>query len=149
VRKTVPGVRGSGGGTLVGPAAGDRMRRPAPFPAERRMIRIPRREPGGRTFFGRQEAAVELPRPYNAAVDLLGRHLASGRGDKVAYIDDTRICTYAQLGERVDRAAGVLRSIGIRREERIAIAMYDSVDWVSLFLGAIKAGIIPVAMNTL
>ena len=92
---------------------------------------------------------MELPRDYNAAVDLVGRNLAAGRGSKTAYIDDTESCTYAQLAERVDRAANVLLSMDIRREERVAIAMLDSADWVALFLGAIKAGIVPVAMNTL
>jgi benzoate-CoA ligase len=92
---------------------------------------------------------VEIPRDYNAAVDLIGRNLAAGRGAKVAYIDDAGACTYAQLAERVDRAANALRSLGIKPEERIAIAMLDSADWVAVFLGAIKAGIVPVALNTL
>jgi benzoate-CoA ligase len=92
---------------------------------------------------------MEIPRDYNAATDLIGRNLAAGRGAKVAYIDDSGSCTYAQLAERVDRAANALRSLGIQREERIAIAMLDSVDWVAVFLGAIKAGIVPVALNTL
>ena len=90
---------------------------------------------------------LELPRDYNAAVDLVGRN--AGRGGKIAYIDDSGSCTYAQLAERVDRAANALRALGIEREQRIAIAMLDCVDWVALFLGAIKAGIVPVAMNTL
>ena len=93
--------------------------------------------------------SVELPRDYNAAVDLVGRNLAPGRSSKLAYIDDSGTCTYAELAERVDRAANVLRSMDIRREERIGIAMLDSADWVALFLGAIKAGVVPVAMNTL
>jgi benzoate-CoA ligase len=88
-------------------------------------------------------------RSYNAAVDLIGRNLAAGRGRKTAYIDDAGSCTYSELAERVDRAANALRSLGIEREQRIAIAMLDSADWVALFLGAIKAGIVPVAMNTL
>jgi benzoate-CoA ligase len=92
---------------------------------------------------------MEIPREYNAAVDLIGRNLAAGRGGKTAYVDDGGPCTYAQLAERVDRAANALLSMGIRREERIAIAMVDSVDWVALFLGAIKVGIVPVALNTL
>jgi benzoate-CoA ligase len=86
---------------------------------------------------------------YNAAVDLIERNLAAGRGGKAAYIDDAGTCSYAQLAERVDRAANMLRSMGIRPEERIGIAMLDSADWPALFLGAIKAGIVPVAMNTL
>jgi benzoate-CoA ligase len=92
---------------------------------------------------------VEIPRDYNAAVDLIGRNLAAGRGSKVAYIDDAGSWTYAQLAERVDRAANALRSLGVKPEERIAIAMLDSADWVAVFLGAIKAGIVPVALNTL
>ena len=92
---------------------------------------------------------MEIPREYNAAVDLIGRNLAAGRGGKTAYVDDGGTCTYAQLAERVDRAANALLSMGIRREQRIAIAMVDSVDWVALFLGAIKVGIVPVALNTL
>jgi len=90
---------------------------------------------------------LELPRDYNAAVDLLGRN--AGRGGKVAFVDDAGSCTYAELAERVERAANVLLSMDLRREERIGIAMLDCADWVALFLGAIKAGIVPVAMNTL
>jgi len=90
---------------------------------------------------------LELPRDYNAAVDFVGRN--AGRGGKVAYIDDAGSCTYAELAERVERAANALRAMDLRREERIGIAMLDSADWVALFLGAIKAGIVPVAMNTL
>jgi benzoate-CoA ligase len=90
---------------------------------------------------------IDLPRDYNAAADLIGRN--AGRASKVAYIDDTASVTYGQLAERVDRAANALRALGIEREQRIAIAMLDCADWVALFLGAIKAGIVPVAMNTL
>ena len=90
---------------------------------------------------------IELPRDYNAAVDLIGRN--AGRGGKVAYLDDSGSVTYAQLAERVERAANALRALGIEREQRIAIAMLDCADWAALFLGAIKAGIVPVALNTL
>src|SRR5205823_13063284 len=92
---------------------------------------------------------TELPRDYNAAVDLLGRNLGAGRGGKTAFIDDAGSCTYAALAERADRVVNVLHSLDIRREERIAIAMLDSADWAALFLGAIKTGIVPVALNTL
>ena len=86
---------------------------------------------------------------YNAAVDLIERHLAAGRAAKPAFVDDAETLTYAQLAERVDRAANALRTLGLEREQRIAIAMHDSCDWPALFLGAIKAGIVPVALNTL
>jgi len=89
------------------------------------------------------------PREYNAAVDLLERNLKEGRGAKPAFIDDAGTCTYAQLAERVDRFASALVKLGMRREDRIAIAMLDTSDWPAAFLGAIKAGVVPVAMNTL
>ena len=92
---------------------------------------------------------MEIPRNYNAAVDLIERNLAAGRGSKVAYIDDAGSCTYAELAERVDRAANAIRSLGVIPEQRIAIAMLDCCDWPALFLGAIKVGVVPVALNTL
>jgi benzoate-CoA ligase len=92
---------------------------------------------------------MEPAREYNAAVDLLERNLKAGRGPKTAFIDDVGSMTYAQLAERVDRVVNVLHSLKIEREQRIAIAMLDTCDWPALFLGAIKAGVVPVAMNTL
>ena len=91
----------------------------------------------------------DIPRDYNAAADLVGRNLAAGRGAKTAYIDDAGQCSYAELAERVDRFGNHLLSLGLRMEDRILIAMHDSIDWPVAFLGAIKAGIVPVAVNTL
>lgn len=89
------------------------------------------------------------PNRYNAAVALIESNLSAGRGAKLAFIDDTGNMTYAQLAERIDRIANALLAMGIEREDRIGIAMLDCCDWPALFLGAIKAGIVPVAMNTL
>lgn len=71
------------------------------------------------------------------------------RADKTAYIDDSRSITYGQLAQRVSRFAGVLHNLGIRREERILLVMHDTVDWPVVFLGALHAGVVPVAVNTL
>ena len=51
---------------------------------------------------------MELPREYNAAVDLIGRNLSAGRGGKVAFVDDQGQCTFAELAERVDFAERLL-----------------------------------------
>ena len=91
---------------------------------------------------------VSIPRDYNAAVDLVGRHLPV-RAGKTAFIDDRASLTYAQLAERVDRAANALRKLGIEPENRIALCLLDTVDFPVAFLGAIKAGIVPVPLNTL
>ena len=92
---------------------------------------------------------TELPRDYNAAEDLVGGNLKAGRAAKTAYIDDAGSCTYGELADRVNRFGNHLLSLGLRMEDRILIAMHDSIDWPVAFLGAIKAGIVPVAVNTL
>jgi benzoate-CoA ligase len=92
---------------------------------------------------------VDIPRSYNAAADLVDGNLKAGRGSKVAYIDDAGQCTFGELAERVNRFGNHLLSLGLRMEDRILIAMHDSIDWPIAFLGAIKAGIVPIAVNTL
>ena len=98
---------------------------------------------------GENMAVTDIPREYNAAVDLIERNLKAGRGSKLAYIDDSGEYTYADLAERVNRAANAIVSLGVRREERVALALLDTIDFPAAFLGAIKAGIVPVALNTL
>jgi 4-hydroxybenzoate-CoA ligase len=85
----------------------------------------------------------------NAVNALLDRNIAEGRGDKVAYIDPMRILTYAQLQSATHRLANLLRRLGVRREERVAMVMLDTVDFPIVFLGAIRAGVLPVPLNTL
>ena len=90
-----------------------------------------------------------IPRDYNFAADILKRNLDAGRGEKIAYIDPRGQYSYADLADRVERFGQVLRSLGIRREERILICLLDTIDWPTAFLGAIKAGVVAVPVNTL
>jgi benzoate-CoA ligase len=92
---------------------------------------------------------MEIPRDYNAAQDLVERNLRAGRGGKVAFHDERGSVTYAQLAERVNRFGSGLLAMGLRAEDRVLLAMHDTTDWPVAFLGAIRAGIIPVAVNTL
>lgn len=92
---------------------------------------------------------VHVPRDYNAAYDLIERNLAHGRGAKLAYIDDRGRYTFEELARRVDRFANALRGLDVRQEERIMLCLLDTIDFPTAFLGAIKAGVVPVATNTL
>ncbi len=94
-------------------------------------------------------SADAIPRDYNFAADILSRNLAAGRAGKPAYIDAGGSWTYGQLADRVERFSAALRASGIAREDRILIALLDTIDWPTAFLGAIKAGIVPVPVNTL
>jgi 4-hydroxybenzoate-CoA ligase len=86
---------------------------------------------------------------YNAVTWLLDRNVEEGRGDKLAYSDTVSDLTYAGLQQQTCRAANLLRRLGVRREERVAMIMLDTIDFPIVFLGAIRAGIVPVPLNTL
>src|SRR6202521_4666297 len=90
-----------------------------------------------------------VPRNYNFAADILKRNLDAGRGEKVAYIDHRGSYSYAALAARVERFGHVLRALDVRREERVLLCLTDTVDWPTAFLGAIKAGVVAVPVNTL
>jgi 4-hydroxybenzoate-CoA ligase len=88
-------------------------------------------------------------RPYNAAADFVDANVARGLGDKVAFTDSERSLTYAQLQARSCRFAAALKTLGLREENRVILVFHDTVDYPVAFWGAIRAGIIPIPVNTL
>ncbi len=92
-------------------------------------------------------SAAPPPAQFNFAQHLLDRN--RHHRDKAAYIDDHGSLSYSQLDERIRRLAAALLASGIRREERVLLLMHDCNDWPVAFLGAMYAGIVPVAVNTL
>ena len=101
------------------------------------------------------------PEVFNFAQHLLAANAA--RPGKAAFIDDLGTLAYGELDERVRRFAAGMRGLGvekgdrvaalralcIKREERVLLLMQDSADWPVAFLGAMYAGVVPVAVNTL
>jgi benzoate-CoA ligase len=87
------------------------------------------------------------PESFNFASHLLSQN--AGRAQKTAFLDDAGQLSYGQLDERVRRLAAGLRALGIKREERVLLLMLDGCDWPVAFLGALYAGVVPVAVNTL
>jgi 4-hydroxybenzoate-CoA ligase len=75
--------------------------------------------------------------------------LREGRGDRIVFTDPWRQMTYAQLAEACARFAAGLIATGIRREQRVLLLMLDTIDFPIAFWGAIRAGVIPVPVNTL
>jgi 4-hydroxybenzoate-CoA ligase len=86
---------------------------------------------------------------YNAVTWLLDRNVDEGRGGKLAFTDTVSDLTYGALQTETRRLANLLRRLGVRREERVAMIMLDTVDFPIVFLGAIRAGVVPVPLNTL
>jgi len=92
---------------------------------------------------------VEVPREYNASVDFIDRNLDQGRGDKPAYIDCSGPHTYRELAERANRAGNALLGTGLVMEQRVMMCLLDTIDFPAVFLGAIRAGLVPIPVNTL
>jgi len=93
-------------------------------------------------------AGVPAPGPaFNFAQHLLA--LNTARADKAAFIDDLGSLSYGALATQVRQLASGLLGLGLRREERVLLLMHDCNDWPVSFLGALYAGVVPVAVNTL
>ena len=86
---------------------------------------------------------------FNVAVHMIDRHIDEGRADKMAYITERETVSYGQLGERVNRCGSALLDAGISPGGRMLMIVKDCPEFVYLYYGAIKAGIIPVPINTL
>ena len=84
---------------------------------------------------------------FNFAQHLLDAN--AGRPDKAAFVDDHGSLSYGELATRVRQMASALLALGVKREERVLLLMHDNNHWPVSFLGAMHAGIVPVAVNTL
>jgi 4-hydroxybenzoate-CoA ligase len=85
----------------------------------------------------------------NAADYFVDRHLREGRGERLAFADPWRSLTYRQLSDASARFASALTQAGIERERRIALLMLDTIDFPIAFWGALRAGVVPVPINTM
>ncbi len=95
-------------------------------------------------------ARIEFSPVFNVAVPFIDRHLAEGRGAKIAFtVHGGEKITYAQLAENVNRTGNALLAQGLKPGERVLMMVKDCCEFVYVFWGAIKAGIIPVPLNTL
>ncbi|MEO9897873.1 MAG: benzoate-CoA ligase family protein [Paracoccaceae bacterium] len=88
----------------------------------------------------------------NTAVWFIDRHVTEGRSDHVAFREAAglkREITYGDLKTRTDQVAGAFDRAGFLRDERVVCLMLDQIEYVEVFFGAMKAGVIPIALNTL
>jgi 4-hydroxybenzoate-CoA ligase len=85
----------------------------------------------------------------NAADYFVDRHIREGRGSRLAFTDPSRRLTYGALATETQRVAAGLARAGIRREARVALILLDTIDLPVAFWGAIRAGVVPIPINTL
>ena len=93
--------------------------------------------------------ALAFAEVFNVAVPFIDRHLAEGRGAKVAIRDTQGDVTYAVLAANVNRAGNALATLGLNPGDRVLMVVKDCPLFFYLFWGAIRAGFVPVPLNTL
>jgi benzoate-CoA ligase len=92
---------------------------------------------------------VNVPDLFNIADYLVDRHVREGRGNRTAILCGDESVTYAQVAERSNRVGNGLRSLGVRRDERVLLLLLDTPAFVYSFFGAQKIGAVPIPTNTL
>src|SRR5260370_6365303 len=88
-------------------------------------------------------------RAYNAVSDFVDANVERGLADQIAFTDPHRTLSYREVQAATCRFGRGLRTLGLRQESRIVLILLDTVDFPIAFWGAIRAGVIPVPLNTL
>ncbi|UCD84540.1 MAG: AMP-binding protein [Deltaproteobacteria bacterium] len=67
--------------------------------------------------------------------------------DRTAFIQGERELTWRQFNERVNRLANALLDLGIKKEDRVAIMGFNSIEWMESYFAASRIGAVPVNVN--
>ena len=95
-----------------------------------------------------------IPSHFNIGVACSDRHLGTPQADNIAMIveDDvlgTSQITFAELAQKTDQFAQLLRNLNVKVGDRVLIRLPNSLDYPIAFLGAMKMGAIAVPTSTL
>jgi benzoate-CoA ligase family protein len=105
-------------------------------------------DPVPRDAEGAKEIGFSVPERYNCS-EILWHNLEAGRGDKVAVLCEDRAMTYAGLCEMAARVGNGLKDFGLARGNRVLCLLQDVPEYPAAIFGAIRAGFVPVLVNTL
>src|SRR5277367_2600283 len=95
----------------------------------------------------KRKSVTELPQEFNVASYLVDRNVREGRGEKIAIECGELRVSYRELLERTNRAGNFLRGLGVRRGERVALLLMDTLEFFYCYFGAIKIGAVAVPVN--
>ena len=90
---------------------------------------------------------MDLPDRFNIADHFLGDRIREGRGERVAMRLADRSLTYAEVQALADRFGRALLEIGVRREERVLVALPDGAEFVGALFGVLEIGAVVVMVN--
>jgi benzoate-CoA ligase family protein len=90
-----------------------------------------------------------IPQYYNVTTKLVDDQVERGLADKVAVYYKDQTYSYRQLQQMINRVGNALKILGVHMEERVMIVMYDCIEAMASFLGAMKIGAVPIPINTM
>jgi benzoate-CoA ligase family protein len=97
---------------------------------------------------GSREIGFAVPERYNAS-RILFDNLAKGFGDRPALIGPAGTRSYAELCGEASRWGHGLQSLGLARGDRVLLFLDDTPAYPAAFFGAVRAGFVPLLINTL
>jgi benzoate-CoA ligase family protein len=86
---------------------------------------------------------------FNATSFFVDRHLAEGRGARVAHRAGGRAVTWEEVAGAADRWGNALGELGVEIENRVLVVLDDSPAFVAVFWGTVKIGAVVVPVNPL
>jgi benzoate-CoA ligase len=84
----------------------------------------------------------------NGADDILRPSVAAGRGDCPALLCDGRVLSFDELDRLANRFGNAFLAAGIERQQPVLFLLDDGPELVAAYLGAMRAGLVSVALNT-
>src|SRR5688500_11707671 len=90
-----------------------------------------------------------MAQAFNAAAYFVDRHLAEGRGARIAHRAGGRTLTWADVADAADRCGNALAELGVEIENRVLLVLDDGPAFVSAFWGTVKLGAVAVPVNPL
>ena len=78
--------------------------------------------------------------------DAVATH-ARVRPTKLALRDSRRRLTYAEWDARATQLAGALLGLGLTQGDRVAVVAYNRLEWMELYAGLARAGLVVVPLN--
>jgi benzoate-CoA ligase family protein len=105
-------------------------------------------DPFDRTCHAAKEIGFSVPEDYNCS-RILYDNLAANRTQKTAILCGDRRVSYGELCALASRVGNGLAAMGLARGSRVLLLMHDTPEYVAAIFGAMRAGLVPVLINTL
>jgi acetyl-CoA synthetase len=97
---------------------------------------------------GAREIGFSVPQTYNAS-RILFDNLGNGRGDRLALTGPAGTRSYFELCAEASQWGHGFLSLGLKRGDRVLMFLDDTPAYPAAFFGAVRAGFVPLLINTL